>query len=153
MRIHTYSAGTQGALTHPDVPPETCLRELVTVEVDEVVFRVGNEAELDVELSVVELFGAEPGHVIVHHCHEIAVAVSYAGTEKRLTVHPATSVNAVRTKAIAAFSLDAGSSADLILRLQGSTEELPTTNPIGVYVPKGSCALALDLVHLLRPQG
>lgn len=153
MRIHTYSAGTAGALTHPDVPPETCLRELVAVEIDEVAFRVGHEAELDIELGVGEIFGAEPGHVLVHHCHEIAVAVSYAGNEKRLTVHPATHVNKVRAKAIAAFGLDASSSADLILRMAGSTEELPATNPIGAYVTKGSCALALDLVHLVRPQG
>lgn len=153
MRIHTYTAGTRGAVTDPDVSPETRVRDLVTVEVDELVYRVGDEAELDIELTIVEIFGPEPGHLIVHHCREIAVTVSYAGTETQLTVHPATHLKQVRARAIAALGLDAGSSADLILRLPGSTEELSATNPIGTYVPKGTCALTLDLLHLVRPQG
>jgi len=153
MRVHVYSGGSQGALTHPDVPPATRLRELVTVEVDELVYRVGDETEVDIKLTIVELCGNEPGHVLVHHCREVAITVSYAGTIAELHVHPARHVKQVQAMAIAALALDAGSSADLILRLPGSTEELTVTSPVGTYVPKGTCALTLDLVHLVRPQG
>jgi hypothetical protein len=153
MRVHTYASGARGAVTHPDVADQTRLRELVVIEADERVYQVGGEAELDIELTVLEIFGAEPGHVVVHHCREIAVTVSYAGADKVLTVRPSAPVKEVRAEAIDAFRIDAGSSADLALRLPGSPDELAVNSPVGAYVPKGSCALTLDLVHLVRPQG
>jgi hypothetical protein len=153
MRIHIYCAGSQGAVTHPDVSPDARLRELVTIGTGEVTYRVGHDGEVDVDRTVAEIFGTEPGHVIVHHCREIAATISYVGTDKLITVRPGALVKDVRTEAITALRLDPASSADLILRLPGSAEELKATSPIGAYVPRGTCALTLDLVHLVRPQG
>jgi hypothetical protein len=153
MRVHTYSAGVPGAVTHPDIAPETKLTELLAVNVDERVYRVGHGVEIDIKLTVEELFGVDPGHVLVHHCREITVIVAYVGTDQRIEVHPSTHVKKVREKAIAAFGLDQAASADLVLRLPGSGNELPPTSPIGAFSAQGSCALTLDLVHLVRPQG
>lgn len=153
VRIHTYSAGGRDAVTHPDTPPETALHAVVAVDGGEHVYQVGSEAEIDLDHAVGELFGSEPGHVLVHHCREIAVTVDYAGAAKLVTAHPATRVKAVLIEAIKAFGLDPAASADLVLRLPGLSDELVVTNPIGAYVPKGSCAVTLDLVHLVRPQG
>jgi hypothetical protein len=153
MRIHSYTAGAQSAVTHPDVAPDTRLGELITIETGELAYRVGHEAEIDVQLTIIEIFGTEPGHVIVHACREIAVTVSYAGTVRLLTARPWLPVSEVRAEAIAALELDPGSSADLVLRLPGSGAELTVTSPIGAYVPAGTCTLTLDLVHVVRPQG
>lgn len=153
MRIHAYAAGAEGAVTHPEVAPDTVLRELLILETDECVYRVGEEAEVDVERTVIDLFGDAPGHVIAHRCRTISVTVSYAGQDRLLTVHPAVHVKRVRTQAIKEFNLDRGSSADLALRLPGATDDLVLSHPIGAYVPKGSCGITVDLVHLVRPQG
>lgn len=153
MRIHTYAAGAGGAVTHPDVAPEVLLRELVVVETDEFIYRVGDEVEIDVERTVLELFAEESGHVISHPCRTISVSVSYAGEDKDVLVHPAAHVKRVRAKAIEAFAIDSASAADLVLRLPGSTTDLPLQHPIGAYVPKGTCALTVDLLHAVRPQG
>lgn len=153
MRIHTYAAGASGAVTHPDVAPEVVLRELIIIETDEFVYRVGDEVEIDVELTVLELFGEAPGHVIAHRCRTVSVTVGYAGEDKDITVHPAAHVKRVRAKAIEAFQLDRASAADLVLRLPGATTDLPMSHPIGAYVPKGTCAVTVDLIHAVRPQG
>ena len=153
MRIHTYTAGTEAAVTHPDVVPELPLRELVIVEADERVYRVGGEVEVDIQVTVLELFGTEPGHVIVHHCREITVTASYAGQDTVVSAHPAAHVKHVRAKAVEKLKLDPAASADLVLRLPGSTNDLVLTSPIGAYVPKGTCSITVDLVHQVRPQG
>ena len=153
MRVHTYSAGTEAAVTHPEVAPHVRLRELLVVEVDERVYRLGDDVEIDIDLTVIELFGSDPGHVVVHGCREVTVTASYAGQDKIVTVHPALHVKRVRAKAIEAFKLDAATSADLVLRLPGATTDMVLTNPIGAYVPKGTCSVTVDLVHQVRPQG
>lgn len=153
MRLHTYTAGSGAAITQPDVDPQTPLREIIVVEADEAVFRVGDEVEIVLDVTVVELFGDEPGHVIRHHCKAVAVTVEYGGIAKEVKAHPATRVSEVRKEAVKAFELDPATSADLVLRVPGSTEDLVATAPIGAYVPKGSCALTVDLVHVVRPQG
>lgn len=153
MRVHTYTAGTEAAITHPEVSPDVRLRELVVIEAEDRVYRVGEEVEIDIEVAVIEIFGTEPGHVIVHHCREIAVTASYAGRDELVTVHPAVHVKHVRAKAIQELKLDPAASADLVLRLPGSTTDMVLTSPIGVYVPKGICNITVDLVHQVRPQG
>lgn len=153
MRVHTYSAGSQAAVTHPDVPAGTILRDLVALADGDRLYLVGDDTELDTERTAGEAFGDHPGHVIGHHCREIAITITYAATDKLVTARPSTLVKEVRAKAISEFGLSPAESADLVLRLPGSPEELITTNPIGAYVPKGSCALTLDLVHAIRPQG
>jgi hypothetical protein len=153
VRVHIYAAGVGGAVTHPDLPGQTPLKEVVVIEVEDVVYRVGDNTVLDVEVSVEELFGEGPGHVLVHPCREIAITVAYTGREAVVKAHPATRVKKVREEALQALGLVGSSTADLVLRLPGSSEELPAVNPIGMYVPKGTCSLALDLVHLKRPQG
>ena len=153
MRIHAYGAGDSNPVTHPDVAIETVLRELVIIETDEAIYRVGDGAELDIEQTVVVLFGEGPGHVIRHHCRSIAVTVSYAGQDQEFTVHPAEHVSRVLKRAVDAFKLDAATSADVALRLPGATTDLFAQYPIGAYVPRGTCALVADLIHVSRPQG
>jgi hypothetical protein len=153
MRVHTYGAGDAEPHTHPDVPPETRLGDLAAIEAGEVAYRVGDGGEVEAHRTLAEIFGEGPGHVIVHHCREITVTVAYGGTERDLDVRPSTKIEDVRAEAIAAFGLDPATAADLVLRLPGSTEDLPSTRPIGIYVPKGSCVLTVDLVHAVRPQG
>jgi ribosomal protein L21E len=153
MRVHVYRAGADEAVTHPDVDPVTKLIDLVTIEVDERVYRVGDDAEIDVDVSVVELFGSETGHVVVHHCREIVVDISYTGAERKIKVHPSEHVKKVFEKAIADFGVSPADATDLALRLPGADVDLPTASPIGAFVAKGSCELRLDLVHARRPQG
>jgi len=153
MRIHTYSAAGSAVLTHSEVSPSSRMRELLTLEADDIAYRLDEEVELDIDATVAEIFGDNPGHVIVHPCRAIAVTVSYAGSQVRITTAPSTRLKRVRVKAIAEFELSDTVAADLVLRLPGSTDDLPATSPIGVYAPKGTCTAALDLVHLVRPQG
>lgn len=152
MRVHLYEDGQDGAQTR-EVGPKTRLAEVVVVEVGEKVYRVGDEAELDIELTVVEVFGEQPGHVIVHKCHRIEVTVAYGGADRVVQAHPATRIRKVREEAISAFGIPSGDAADLVLRLPGNTADLRSTDPIGAVVPKGSCAVTLDLVHATRSQG
>lgn len=153
MRVHAYAAGSPEAVTRPEVTPETPIGELVAVTDGELVYRLDDDVELGLDQTAAEVFGNGPGHVVVHPCREVMVTIAYAGTEKQLKVRPSSRIKKVRTEAIEAFHLDKASSADLVLRLPGSTDELPTTSPIGAYVPQGTCAITLDLVHLIRPQG
>jgi hypothetical protein len=153
LRIHTYSAGGQAAVTHPDVQPGTALRDLLAPQDGDRLYLVGQEAEVDADRTAGEVFGDQPGHLIAHRCHQIAVTVTYAAIDKLVTAHPATLVKKVRSDAIEEFELSPGESADLVLRLPGSTEELVATNPIGAYVPADTCALTVDMVHAIRPQG
>jgi len=153
LRIHTYSAGGQAAVTHPDVQPGTLLRDLLAPQNGDQVYLVGQEAEVDADRTAGEVFGDQPGHVISHHCRQVTVTVTYSTRDELVTAHPSTLVKKVRAEAIKELELSPAESADLVLRLPGSTEELVATNPIGAYVPKGTCAVTLDLVHAIRPQG
>ena len=157
MRLHTYTAGTPTASTHPDVDGGTRLRELVIIEVAEVAYKVGDGTEVDVELTIAEIFGGGPGEVIVHGCQEIAVTVDYTGKSVYVRARPSERLSNIRAQAVQELErehgLDPKQAADLVLRLPGTTAELPEASPVGAYVPKGTCALTLDLVHPVRPQG
>ena len=154
MRVHAYGAGTRTAVTHPDAAGKSQLRELVIIEADETAWQVGGDIEIDVELTIAEIFGDGPGgSLIVHGCREITITVDYTGTAVAVKARPSERAGEVRAQAIRELRLDPGQSADLVLRLAGTTEELPEGSPVGAYVPKGTCALTLDLVHAIRPQG
>ena len=153
MRIHTYSADGQAAVTHPDVRPATPLRELLEPQDGDRLYLVGQDTEIVIDHTAGEVFGDQPGHVIVHHCRQIEVTVAYASRDKLVAAYPSTLVKDVRAEAVKEFGLSPAESADLVLRLPGSTEELVATNPIGVYVPRGTCRVTVDLVHAIRPQG
>ncbi|MFI9833743.1 hypothetical protein ACIHIX_39350 [Streptomyces sp. NPDC051913] len=152
MRVHTYKGGQGGAETR-EVEATARLADVVMIEADAKAYRVGDETELDAQLTVAELFGEQPGHVVVHKCHRIEVTVAYAGTEKVVQAHPATRVRQVRKEAVEAFGIPSADAADLVLRLPGTTTDLRLTDPVGSIVPAGSCAVALDLVHAGRSQG
>jgi hypothetical protein len=126
---------------------------LVAVEVDESVYRVGDATEIDVEVAVVEVLRATTGHVVVHHCREVEVEVTYNGVNRKLKVHPSAQVKKVFDHAVVAFGLSPADTTDLALRLPGADVDLPMASPIGAFVARGSCALRLDLVHTRRPQG
>lgn len=152
MRLHVHEGGSTGVLTHPDVPATSPLSAYVELTVDEVLYRVGNREELDVTLTLVEVFDDEHGHVIKHACREIQASIRYAGHETTLTTHPADLVKTVREEAIKHLKIDASTAADLVLRLAGQSEDLVATSPVGAYTT-GTCSLTLDLVHVVRPQG
>jgi hypothetical protein len=152
MKVHSYAAGTRTAVTHPDAAGESRLRELIIIEADEVAYRVGDGTVIDVELTVAEIFGDGPGHVIVHPCREITVTVDYPGTNVIVRARPSERLWDIREQAVKELPLP-GQATDLVLRLPGSAEELPENSPVGAYVPRGTCALTLDLVHAIRPQG
>jgi len=157
MRVHAYAAGTPAAATHPDVDGGTRLREIVVIETADIAYKVGDGTEVDVELTVAEIFGGGPGEVIVHGCQEIAVTVDYTGQSVPVRARPSERLSDIRAQAVQELErehgLDPKQAADLVLRLPGTTAELPEGSPVGAYVPKGTCALTLDLVHAVRPQG
>jgi len=153
MRIHTYAADGGGAHTR-EVEPGARLREVLVIETDdELVYRVGDESEIDLDVTVAEVFGQEPGHLITHSCRKVAVTVVYAGAEKIVKVHPAVRLRKVRAKAVDEFDIEPADAADLALRLPGRDQDLDLAMPVGAIVPKGTCSVSLDLVHTVRPQG
>lgn len=153
MRLHVYSSGAAAPVTHPDVPDGTRLRKVIEVDIDEQVFKVGEETEVDLELIVVEVFGAGPGHVVKHRCPQVQVTATYVGEVRTVPAHPAMHVKTVRERAATAFGLHGQTADDLVLRLPGSTEELPDRHPIGSYETPGTCSVAVDLLHAHRSQG
>lgn len=153
LRLHVYEAGNTTPTSHTDVPPGATLQEIVVIEETETVYRVGSEAIIDVDIEVITLFPDGPAHIIKHHCREVEVTVSYVGTPVELKVHPAAHVQKVRADAIAALGITPVNAADLELRIPGTEADLDPAKPIGAYVAKASCALTLDLVHVVRPQG
>ena len=88
MRVHAYAAGTPAASTHPDVDGGTRQGELVVIEAADVAYKVGDGSEVDVELTVSEIFGGGPGEVIVHGCREVAVTVDYTGESVTVRARP-----------------------------------------------------------------
>lgn len=151
MRMHEYRAG-EPARTH-EVEPETRLREVVVIDAEERVYLVDGKEELDLELTVVEAFGEEPGHVVVHRCRSITVIVAYSGNERTLQAHPSTRLRKVRKQAAEAFGIAPADAAGLQLRLPDSTVDLNVAEPVGAVTPRGECTVTLDLVHAQRPQG
>jgi hypothetical protein len=157
MRVHAYAAGTATASTYPDVDAGTRLREIVVIEAGDIAYQIGDGTEVDIELTVAEIFSGGPGEVIVHGCREITVTVDYTGKSVPVRARPSERLSDIRAKAVEELvrehGLDPEQAADLVLRLPGTTAELPEASPVGADVPKGTCALTLDLVHAVRPQG
>jgi hypothetical protein len=153
MRIHEYSAGMPAAVTHPDVPPDTRLVDVISIDIEERVYRVGSEEELDVSLTVVELFGEETGRVVKHRDRRIEVQVDYVGQRASFEGHPAELCERVRSEAIRKLGIDIAVAADLALRVCGSTEDISPTTPLGSVTLKGAHEIVLELVHAVRPQG
>lgn len=152
MIIHVYNPGAGQAHTH-EVEETVRLREVVGAVEAAGVYRIDEEAEIDVEATVAELFGDGPGHVVVHPCQKVAAKVVYAGAEKVVAAHPSTRLRVVRARAVEAFGIPGPDAVDLVLRLPGSTVDLNLAEPVGAVVPAGTCELTLDLVHAHRAQG
>ena len=152
MRIHVHAAGGAGARTE-EVAPEVALGEVVVLDVDERVYRVDDETELVMDVKVVELFGDGSGHVVVSACKKVAITGVYAGVEKTVSLHPSARLRRVRQCLIDEFKVPEGDAADLVLRLPGGEQDLDLAAPVTSIVPKGTCAVTVDLVHTVRPQG
>lgn len=152
MRLHTYRAG-DAVVTHPEVDPSVSLADVITIDPDERAYRVGDGEEIDDNLSLGELFGDRAGRVIAHKCNQVKIELDYVGRDGKLTEHVATLVSVVLDAAVKRLKIDAATAVDLVLRLRGSTEDMVGTNPIGVYLAPGTCELAVDVVHVVRPQG
>lgn len=155
MRVHSYAAGAHAAVTHPDVAPELPVHEAIHIEIaaNERAYLVGQRTEIDLRETVEATFTNDITGVIVHPCHSIKTSVSYSGIETHLDEHPADMVASVRRAAIEKLKISSSDAVDLVLRLSGSTEDLPPGAPLGAYTAAGTCSIALDLVHKHRPQG
>ncbi|WP_328855384.1 hypothetical protein OHB01_12620 [Microbispora hainanensis] len=152
-RIHTYVAADVTPRTHTDIAPGTPLNEIVAVGSGSLAYGFDQDEALDVTKTVEELFGGGNVHVIVHSCREVRVTVTYGGSSRIVQAKPGWRVAKVRREAINAFQIDEASAAELVLRLPGSGEELPETDPIGGYAAEGTCSVALDLAPHVRAQG
>ncbi|MFC7279218.1 hypothetical protein ACFQS1_35100 [Paractinoplanes rhizophilus] len=152
MRVHVFAAGVGVADTR-EAEPHVRLAELVAVEEDEKVYPVDEEGELDLDLTLEALLTGRPGHLAVSTCREVAVTVGYAGRDEVVRVHPATRLRRVRRRAIEQFGISPADAADLVLRVPGGAEDLDLTAPVSSIVPKHTCAVTVDLVHTVRPQG
>jgi hypothetical protein len=152
VRVHHYAAGVGAAETH-EVEPDVRLGDLLVLEEDEKVFKVDDETELDVTVSVTAVPLDRTGHLASSTCHEIAVTVGYAGADKVVKVHPSHRLRRVRAKAIEAFGIGQADAADLVLRTPGGTEDLDLNAPVTTIVPRRTCSTTVDLVHTVRPQG
>jgi len=151
MRVHEHRAG-KPAQTH-EVAPETRLNQLLVVEADERVYLLDGVEEVDVELTVAEVFGESPGHVLVHRCPTVTVTVAYAGVEKRFEERPSARLREVRRQAAEAFGIAPADASGTELRLPDSTVDLNLAEPVGALTPVDECEVTLDLVHAQRPQG
>jgi hypothetical protein len=153
MRAHVYTAGTGKAVTQEELGEETRVSDVVTVGASERVFLVGNDTEIDVQVTLREISVEETAHVLVHHCENVELDVSYAGRDLDEKTHITTLVSKILAKTAKTLGISDADAADLAFRIPGTNVELEATAPIGSYVPQGSCSLALDLVHLVRSAG
>ncbi|MEY2474056.1 MAG: hypothetical protein QOK28_3385 [Actinomycetota bacterium] len=153
MRLHRFSAGTGSVITHPEAPPDQPIGQLLDIEDGESAYVVGSDIALDINLTLAQLFPGDVGHLVTHRCRDAKITAVYAGHRARLDVHVATLVSGVLDQAVHDLKIDAATAADLVIRLHGSTEDMVLTNPIGAYLDKRNCQLAVDLVHVVRPQG
>lgn len=153
MKLHLYQPGSLTATTISIDDETSSLRSALQVGADEIIYLLDSDEGLDADATVIEVFGKKPGVVIKHHCREVHVNISYAGSVKHITVKPAVTVQRVLGKAIKKFEIDASQAADLALRVPGRDEDLATTTPIGSLTLEKHCDLDLDLVHAVRNQG
>jgi len=153
MRTHVYTAGTGKAVTQEELGEETRVGDLVTVGAGERVFLVGSGTEIDLQLTLREISVEETAYVLVHHCENVELDVSYAGRDLDEKTHITTLVSKVLDETAKTLGISDADAADLVFRMTGTSVELDATAPIGSYVPQGSCSLELDLVHLVRSAG
>ena len=153
MKLHLFQPGSPTATTISIDDERLSLRTVLQVGADEVIYLLDGDEELDPDATVIEVFGKKPAVVIKHHCREVRVNVSYAGSVKHIAVKPAATVQRVLRKAIKKFEIDPSQAADLAFRVPGHDEDLATTTPIGSLTLDKHCGLDLDLVHAVRNQG
>jgi hypothetical protein len=155
MRVHVHPGDNEAVVTHPDVAPDTRIEELIFLEEDELLFKVGDDTdvELDLTSTVEQLSSGGPSHVVRHRCRKPTITVEYGGKGAVFEVPISKTVEKVRDQAIKELRIDKTTAADLVLQLPEADTPLKASDPIGHYVPKHHCELTLDLVHVVRPQG
>lgn len=153
MRINVHEAGDARATVHREISDDTRVGDLIVLEEQERLYLLDSEEEIDLNLSVVEVFGAGGGHAIRHTCTKVEVTVRYAGNATSFQATPSTRVKKVLKEAVHRLGVDETQLPDLALRVAGTEVDLGSSDPIGAHTDKGTCSVDLDLVHLVRPQG
>lgn len=92
-------------------------------------------------------------HLICHHCKKIKVFVSYNGAQNSEHFAPNIKVAVVLKWAIRAFGISTTDAVDMVLRMEGTKNDLSTDERIGSLVHPPHCELKLYLVHKTRVEG
>ncbi len=92
MRINIHEAGDAPASVHSGISEDTKLSELLVLEQEERLYLLDSDEEVDITLTVVEVFGPTGGHAIKHSCKKIDVTVNYSGNVATFHVEPSARV-------------------------------------------------------------
>jgi len=120
----------------------------MSVESCEIFFEE-NDAPADKSHRLRQLGIKHRSHLVCHHCKKIEVSVFY-NESKAERFSPTTKVGHVLRWAIKAFGLSGDTTKDMVLRLEGSNDDLPNDARLGSLVKYPHCHLKLILVvHVL----
>ena len=92
-------------------------------------------------------------HVVCHHCKRIDTAVFYNGETKIESFLPTIKVGHVLKWAIKTFGLSGDTTKDMVLRLEGSQNDLSHDLRIGSLVQYPHCHLKLVLMAEVLVEG
>lgn len=95
----------------------------------------------------------ERSHIICHHCKKIDVSISYNGVIKIDRFSPTAKVGVVLKWTLRAFGLSGHDAAHMVLRVDGTQNDLPNDARIGSIVMRPHCSLKLYLTKLVRVEG
>lgn len=128
--------------------------EAVTLQDGESVWLEDTESEIDVTLTLEEVNIRHRGHVHVNRCHEVKVDVTFNGTTKNHTFHPATRVERVFDWATGkdGFDLTPTDRTEHTLEVCGTTIQPDDGDHIGSFVGE-HCSVCFNLVPKHRFEG
>jgi hypothetical protein len=148
MRTYVFGAGVREAIVHPEPDPEGRLVDVLEVEEDESVWIVGEDGQVETELTVQEAFLERASVTLIRHkCHQVSVSITYNGRNATFEVPPSRTVAALLNQALAdpSLGIDQASASDFELREPGSDSGLDPELPVGALTTPGHCRISLIL--------
>lgn len=127
-------------------PPSDRIGDVITVEVDELVFVEGQDEPLDVTVRLEVITVDDAVHLHRHRRRKILAVVRYNGQQVRHEFGPAVTIGKVRDRAIKRLRLDESSATDLELQLPGTGEGLDESVHLGSLAADDCEAVELLLV-------